>query len=111
MMPHNTTAPAPLVNERCASAINASVPPSPLLSARKQDHNILERNNEKDRPDNQRQKPKTRGLIRGIPGADRRYHRFAHRIERARADIAVHDADRANRERPKTRVGPRLAAD
>ena len=34
MMPHNTKAPAPLPKERCARAINASVPPSPLLSAR-----------------------------------------------------------------------------
>ena len=34
MMPQNTTAPVFLFNARWANAIRASVPPSPLLSAR-----------------------------------------------------------------------------
>ena len=34
MMPSSTIAPAPLLTARCASAISASVPPSPWLSAR-----------------------------------------------------------------------------
>ena len=33
-MPSSTIAPPPLPTARCASAISASVPPSPLLSAR-----------------------------------------------------------------------------
>ncbi len=45
--------------------------------------------------------PSTTVSFAGWPGADRGQHRLAHRVERAGADVAINDADAAERERPE----------
>src|SRR5262249_32358209 len=85
---------------RLASAINASVPPSPSLSARSRIRTYFtvtmrisaedERSNAKD--------PR---LGRGVATVRRRQHGFAQSVEGARADVAVDDADTAERQAPK----------
>src|SRR5215831_17527872 len=70
-----------------------------------QDDDVFERDDENECPNNERQNAENDGFAGGITGADRRHHGFAHGIEGARADVAVDDADRPQRERPET--GPR----
>ena len=95
---------------RCAGRARASparsatsVPPSPLLSARSRsttylsvttmisDHRISEST------------PSTT-VAGDRAGLGRRHHRLAERVERAGADIAVDDADAAERQRPQARI-------
>ena len=52
------------------------------------------------------------GIFRDqIARADRGGHGFAHRIKRARSDIAVNDADAAERQCPESRAGLFFAHD
>ncbi len=70
-------APALLPMARCASAISASVPPSPLLSARSRMTTYFERDDDDQRPQDQRQHAEHRLAVRRAIGADRGDHRLA----------------------------------
>ena len=74
-----------------------------------QDEDVFECDNQNERPDDQRQNSENRGFASRVARANRRHHGFAHRIEGARADIAVDDADRAQRQGQEARPGARLA--
>jgi hypothetical protein len=68
------------------------VPPSPLLSALSRHEHILDRDDQKHRPHDQRQDAEHRlGACRGamLGGG---LHGFAKGVERAGADIAVDDS-------------------
>ena len=62
---------------RCASAISASVPPSPLLSARSRISTYFSGDDDDQRPDDQRQHAEHDRLARRIAGAGRGQHRLA----------------------------------
>ena len=64
------------------------------------EHHVLERDDEDERPDEQRDDADDLGL--GQPVAPGRPERLAKRVERAGADVAVDDPDRAEDERPET---------
>ena len=53
--------------------------------------------------------PSTTGSLAGFTGASRRQYRLAQRVEWAGTDIAVDDADAAEREGPESNLGRRIA--
>ena len=57
-----------------------------------------------------REDAKHDGFVCRIAGTDCGHHGLAERIEGARADVAVDDTDRAERERPKPCLGLRGSA-
>ena len=65
-----------------------------------QDDDVFDRHDEDQRPQDQRQDAED-DLARHRPAGGRGRDRFLQRVERARADVAVDDADRAERERPE----------
>ena len=90
---------------RGASAISASVPPSPLLSARSRMSTYLRVTMTISAQMISDRMPSTTVSLAGIAGPDRGQHRFAQRVERAGADVAVDDADAAERQRPEAGRG------
>ena len=70
-----------------------------------QDHDVFERDDDDQRPEDQRQDAEHRLARRRAAGADRGQHRLAKRVERAGADVAVDDADAAERQRPEAGCG------
>ena len=79
-------------------AISARIPPSPSLSARMMKSDELDRDDQRDRPEDQRDHPEDvafgrlhRLVVGGEDGLQR--------VERAGADVAEDDAERAERER------------
>ena len=81
---------------------------SPTLSVivgTQQDHDIFCGDDNQQRPDHKRQDSKNDGFARGISRAHGGRDRFAHRIKRAGADIAIDDADGAERQAPKSLLG------
>jgi hypothetical protein len=69
----------------------------PIVVGAQQNHDVLDRNNEDQRPNDERKDAKHDGFVRRIAGTDCGHHGLAERIEGARADVAVDDADRAER--------------
>ena len=67
-----------------------------------QPHDVFQGDNDNQRPDDQREHAE-HDLARNRPAPLRRNQRFTKRIERAGADIAIDDADAAQRQRPETR--------
>ena len=74
-----------------------------------QDQDVFGGDDEEQRPDDQRQDAEHNRFARGVAGARRRQHRFAQRVERAGADVAVDDADAAERQRPEAGFDRRVA--
>ena len=80
-----------------------------LVVGAQQDEHVFERDDENQRPQDQRDDPEhdlARGALGGRAGGD---DRLAKRIERTRADVAVDDADAAEGERPKAGRRTRVA--
>ena len=75
-----------------------------------QDQHVFGGDDQEQRPDDQRQDAEHHRLARRIAGPDRRQHRLAQRVERAGADVAVDDADAAERERPEAGLDRRIVA-
>ena len=102
--PSSSTSGVRRPSARVASAVSESVPPSPLLSARSRistylivtttisAHRIIDST------------PSTVSRVTG-PDSDGRHHRLAERVERAGADVAIDDADAAERQRPEACAG------
>ena len=67
-----------------------------------QDQHVFERDDDDQRPQDHRQHAE-HDLARDRPGSGGRHHRLAERVERARADVAIDDADAAERQRPEAR--------
>ena len=65
-----------------------------------EDQHIFDGNNEDQRPNDQRKDAENDGLARSLTAA-RRQHQFAQRIERARSDVAVDDANATERKSPE----------
>ena len=76
-----------------------------------QDHDVLQGDDDEQRPQNQRQHPEHRGAgkLAGF-GRGSGDDRFAERVERARADVAVDDADAADGEPQQPGAGASLRA-
>ena len=70
----------------------------PLIVGIEQDQHVFDGNDENQRPQDEREHAQHHGLAHSAIGAHGRRHRFAEGIERAGADVAVDDADRANGE-------------
>ena len=66
-----------------------------------QDHDVFERDDDDQRPEDQRQHAEHRVSLGALPAPTAADDRFAQRVERARADVAVDDADAAERQRPE----------
>src|SRR5262249_57491290 len=81
-----------------------------VVGGAKQDDDVFERDDENECPNNERQNAENDPFAGWVTGADRRHYGFAHRIEGARADVAVDDADRPQRERPETDPRTRVGA-
>ena len=92
---------------RVASAVSDSVPPSPLLSARSSTSTYLIVTTTISAHTISDSTPSTVSR-RHRAGFGRRHHRDAEGVERARADVAVDDADAAERQRPDAPLGMRL---
>ena len=75
-----------------------------LVVGAQQDEHVFQRDDEQQRPDDQRQHAE-HGLAAGKARRLRGVHGFPERVQRARADVAVDDADRADDERRKFLVG------
>ena len=71
------------------------MPPSPVIVGAQQDQHVFERDDDDQRPEDEREHAEHGLARRRVPPADGRGDRFAQRIERARADVAVDDADAA----------------
>ena len=74
-----------------------------------QDDDVFDRHDEDQRPQDQRQDAED-DLARHRPAGGRGRDQFLERIERARADVAVDDADRAERQRPEAGLVVALGA-
>ena len=76
---------------------SARMPPSPWLSARRMNDQVLDADDEHQRPEDQRQHAEHVGAasaatrVRRVPVREA----LPHRVERRRADVAVDDAERA----------------
>ena len=76
----------------------------PVIIGAQQDHHVFQRDDDEKRPQDERhhaEHRRPRKLVMGRAG--RGDHRFAQSVERAGADVAVDDADAAERERPTRR--------
>ena len=72
--------------------MSANVPPSPRLSARKRMSTYLQRNDDDQRPKDERQHSENRLARHGMPsGSGCGGNRFAQRIEGTCSDVAVYD--------------------
>ncbi len=94
------TAPPPPPGRPGISAVSARTPPSPWLSARMTMRDVLDRDDEQQRVDDQRQHAE-HVLVRRRHGV-RPEEALAHRVQRAGADVAVDDAERGEREGKQT---------
>ena len=75
-----------------------------LVVGAQQDDDVFERDDDDQRPQDQRQHAEHAPRGRRAVGADRSDHRFAQGVERAGADVAVDDADAAERQQPEVAV-------
>jgi len=73
----------------------------PIVVGAQENHDVLDRNDEDQRPDDERKDAEHDGFVRRIAGTNCSHHRLTERIEGAGADVAVDHADRAEREGPK----------
>ena len=72
-----------------------------VVGAQENEH-VFERDDDDQRPQDERQDTEHRGAREvAIAAGGSGHHRFAHRIERARADVAVDDTDAAEGEAPQ----------
>ena len=81
----------------------------PVVVEPQQDEHVFRGDDEQQRPNDQRQYAEHGRLGRHPawpPGGD---HRLAQCVERARADVAVNDAETAERQRPKAGLGVNFA--
>ena len=76
-----------------------------------QDHDVFQRDGDDQRPQDEREHAEHGGPGRRAAGADGRHDGFPERIEGAGSDVAVNDADAAERQRCKPGCGMRLAVD
>ena len=107
-MPSSTTQRrAPAQCARNASAISASVPPSPLLSARSRISTYLSVTTTISAQKISERTPRTASRVTGAAGGGRD-DRFAKRVERAGTDVAVDDADAADGEGEEAGVRARV---
>src|SRR5262245_55434462 len=83
----------------------------PFIVGPQQDDDVFQRDDENERPNDQRENSEHGDLVRGISRSDRCDHGFAHRIKGARTDVAVDDADRPQCERPETGAWACLSVD
>ena len=74
----------------------------PVVVGPQQQQHVFDRDHDDQRPQDQRQHAE-HDVAGDRPGFDRRDHRHAKRVKRARADVAVDDADAAERQRPQAR--------
>ena len=78
----------------------------PALAAVVRPHDedeVLDRDDDDERPDEQREQPED--VLRRGRHAVRAMQRLPHRVERAGADVAVHDAERGERDAPDSAAG------
>ncbi len=76
----------------------------PVVVGIEQQQHVLDRDHHNQRPQDEREHAQHR-LAGDRSGLDRRRHCLAERIERAGADVAIDDADAAEREGPQARWG------
>ena len=100
MTPSSSTNGVRRPSARVASAVSDSVPPSPLLSARSRISTYLRVTTTISAQTISDSTPSTMSRVTG-PDSAGRHHRLAEGVERAGADIAVDDADAAERQRPE----------
>ena len=105
MMPSRIDRARRAASARDASAIKRQRAALAVIVGAQQDQHVFGGDHDQQRPDDQRQNAEHDRLARRIAGPDGREHRLAHRVERAGADIAVDDADAAERERPEAGLG------
>ena len=86
-----------------ASASIAIRPPSPLLSARRISDHVLERDDDRQRPEHQRQHAVD--VVARVSGTWPLREHLLQRVQRAGADVAVDDAEGAERQRGKAGGG------
>ena len=72
-----------------------------VIVGAEQDQHVFDGDDQDQRPDDERQDAEDHRLERSLAASRRRMHGFAQRIERARADVAIDDADAAERQPPK----------
>ena len=77
------------------------MPPSPSLSARMMKRHVLDRDDDRDRPHDQRDDAVDGGYVGLDAGSST--NTVLHRVQRARADVAEDDAERAEGQRAHPR--------
>ena len=102
IMPSSNTSGVRRPSARVASAVSESVPPSPLLSARSRSRTYLSVTTMISAHRISDSTPSTMSRVTG-PAPAAAVDRLAEGVERAGADIAVDDADAAERQRPEAR--------
>ena len=81
-----------------------------VIVGAKQDQHVFDGDDEDERPDDQRQDAEDGGLACGLTAARRRQHGFAQGVERARADVAIDDANATERKPPEIAARRSLGA-
>ena len=84
---------APPPSARCGERHERQRAALALVVGPQQDEDVLDRDDEHERPQDQRQHAEDHLAGHGGPAAGRGGHRLAEGVERARADIAVDDAE------------------
>jgi hypothetical protein len=77
----------------------------PVVVGAEQDNHVLHRDDEDQRPDDEREDAENRLFSNRPLAAAGRQYRFTKGIERARADVAIDDTDRAKHQRQKIATG------
>jgi hypothetical protein len=72
-----------------------------VIVGAEQDQHVFDGDDQDQRPDDQREDAEDHRLERSLAAARRGMHGFAHGIEWARADVAIDDADAAERQPPE----------
>ena len=90
---------------RSTSAISAMMPPSPLLSARMMKIDVLDRHDDHQRPEDERQDAE-HVVLGDRHRVVRAAEDFLQRVERAGADVAIDDAQRARAQGWRGAWGP-----
>ncbi len=98
-------APAPLADRALRQRHQRQRAALAIVVGAQQDHDVFQRHHDDQRPQDQREHAEHGLRVDAACRAAGRDHGFAQRVERAGADVAIDDADAAERQRPEAGGG------
>jgi hypothetical protein len=109
MMPSSTIVVPPLADRALRQRHQRQRAALAIVVGAQEDDDVFQRHHHDQRPQDQRQHAEHSFRRRSGRAPARRHHRFAQRVERAGAYVAVDDADAAEHQGPEGSRGMRFA--